>query len=57
MFEFSRKTAEVIGEDGMGWLSLDVDDGEWVWSPLWLKPKHDDCAMLKSCLNDDLFEL
>jgi len=56
---YASKEATVTGITSDGYVQLDVDKGEFFWSPLWLKgnPLAEKEIELKEFLKGDLFEL
>ena len=56
---YASKEATVTGITSDGYVQLDVDKGEFYWSPLWLKgnPLAASEVELKEFLKGDLFEL
>ena len=59
MQEFCGQVTSVkSSEPPTNWLCLECDKEEWCWSSLWVKPYESESTKeLKSCLEDDLFEL
>ena len=57
MIKYGGKETFVYSSVG-DWIDLDIDKGEWSWSPFWVKPlEHKTVRELKSCLKDDLFDI